>query len=160
MLLRKRAWDIMREEYAFVRLEDNLTTAIEALGKIRLKQPDMSFVLVFSENDRFAGLLSMWTLLQNMGPCLLKGTDLMDSTTINWDQAFVRACHSCAQVKVSNCLQPDVPILKPNEPLARVMEVFLDYRRGRAVVEEGGRIIGVVTLADVFKEIQSSLARE
>lgn len=156
MLLRKRAWDIMREEYGFVRENASLSEAIEALGKIRKKQPDMSFVLVFTENERFVGLLSMWTLIQSMGPCLLKGFD-MESLQVNWDEAFVQACRSCAQVKIADCFQADVPILKPNDPIARVLEVFLDYRRGRAVVEEGGRIIGVVTLADLFKEIEGAL---
>ena len=37
--------------------------------------------------------------------------------------------------------------------MGRVLEILLDYRRGRAVVEEGGRIIGVVLLADLFREI-------
>ncbi|MDY0274226.1 MAG: CBS domain-containing protein [Desulfomicrobium sp.] len=156
MLLRKRAWDIMREEYAVVRTESSLTEAIAALSAIQKKQPDMTFALVFTENDRFAGLLSMWSLIQSMGPCMLKGSDLI-SPQVNWDDAFEQACRNCAQVKVKDCLQPDVPIVKPNDLLARVLEVFLDYRRGRAVVEEGGRIIGVITLADVFKEIQECI---
>jgi hypothetical protein len=33
------------------------------------------------------------------------------------------------------------------------MEIFLDYRRGRAVVAEGGKIMGLILLPDVYKEI-------
>lgn len=156
MLLRKRAWDIMREEYAFVREDASLSEAIVALTAVRKKQPDTSFVLVFSKSERFLGILSMWNLIQGMGPCLLKGS-VLDGNEVDWDKAFGQACRSCAQVRISDCLQSDVPVLKPNDPLARVLEVFLDYRRGRAVVEEGGRVIGVVTLADLFKEIGESL---
>jgi hypothetical protein len=29
----------------------------------------------------------------------------------------------------------------------------LDYRRGRAIVEDGERILGVVLLADLYREI-------
>jgi CBS domain-containing protein len=156
MLLRKRAWDIMREEYASVREDASLSEAIRALSESRKKQPDNAFVLVFAKNDHFLGILSMWNLIQGMGPCLLKGSAL-EGSDVDWDKAFGLACRNCAQVRIADCLQTDVPLLKPNDPLARVLEVFLDYRRGRAVVEEGGRIIGVVTLADLFTEIGDSL---
>lgn len=156
MLLRKRAWDIMREEFAFVHEDATLAQAIDALRQSRVKQQDNGFVLVFSKSERFMGILSMWNLVQGIGPCLLKGSTL-DGNEVDWDQAFSQACRSCAQIRIADCLQADVPVLKPNDPLARVLEVFLDYRRGRAVVEEGGRIIGVVTLADLFKEIGDSL---
>ena len=156
MLLRKRAWDIMREEYASVREDASLSEAIRALSESRKKQPDNAFVLVFAKNDHFLGILSMWNLIQGMGPCLLKGSAL-EGSDVDWDKAFGLACRNCAQVRIADCLQTDVPILKPNDPLARMLEVFLDYRRGRAVVEEGGRIIGVVTLADLFTEIGDSL---
>lgn len=157
MLLRKRAWDIMREEFAFVHEDASLAQAITALRESRRKQPDNAFVLVFSKNERFLGILSMWNLVQGIGPCLLKGS-VQEGNEVDWDKAFSQACRSCAQVRIMDCLQTDVPVLKPNDPLARVLEVFLDYRRGRAVVEEGGRIIGVITLADLFREIGDSLA--
>lgn len=156
MLLRKRVWDIMREDFAFVREDASLSDAINALREIRTRQADTSFVLVFTKNDKFLGILSMWNLIQGIGPCLLKGS-VLDGNEVDWDGAFNAACRSCAQVRITDCLQRDVPMIKPNDPLARVLEVFLDYRRGRAVVEEGGRIIGVVCLADLFKEIGESL---
>lgn len=156
MLLRKRVWDIMREDFASVREDASLSDAITALRSIRAKQADASFVLVFSKSDKFLGILSMWNLIQGMGPCLLKGS-VLEGNEVDWDNAFAQACRSCAQVRIVDCLQHDIPMLKPNDPLARVLEVFLDYRRGRAVVEEGGRIIGVVALADLFKEIGDSL---
>lgn len=156
MLLRKRTWDIMREDFASVREDASLSDAIRALGESREKYPDCSVVLVFSQSGHFLGLLSMWNLVQGMGPCLLKGS-MLEGSEVDWDKAFGRACRNCAQVRISECLQTDVPILKPNDPLARVLEVFLDYRRGRAVVEEGGRVIGLVTLADLFREIGASL---
>ena len=156
MLVRKRVWDIMRSDFAVVREDASLSEAIGALRDIRGRQPDGSFVLVFSKSEKFLGILSMWNLIQGIGPCLLKGS-VLDGNEVDWDRAFSVAYRSCAQVRITDCLQHDIPMLKPNDPLARVLEVFLDYRRGRAVVEEGGRIIGVVCLADLFKEISDSL---
>lgn len=156
MLLRKRVWDIMRDDFASVREDASLSDAIAALRDIRSRQSDMNFVLVFAKNEKFLGIVSMWNLLQGIGPCLLKGS-VLAGNEVDWDMVFTQACRSCATVRITDCLQHDIPVLNPNDPLARVLEVFLDYRRGRAVVEEGGKIIGLVTLADLFKEIDASL---
>jgi len=75
-MLRKRVWDIMREDFASVREDATLSEAITALREIRSRQADTSFVLVFSKNDKFMGVLSMWNLIQGIGPCLLKGSVL------------------------------------------------------------------------------------
>lgn len=157
MLLRKRVWDIMREDFASVQENASLADAVAALRDIRGRQPDVNFVLVFAAHGKFLGILSLWNLLQGMGPCLLKGATPDDGGDVDWDQAFAQACRSCARVRIQDSLQQDVPVLKPTDPVARVLEVFLDYRRGRAVVEEGGRIIGVVTMADVFQELSAAL---
>ena len=95
MLLRKRVWDIMREDFAFVREDASLSEAIGALRDIRGRQADTSFVLVFDKNEKFQGILSLWNLIQGMGPCLLKGS-VLDGNEVDWDSAFSKACRSCA----------------------------------------------------------------
>jgi CBS domain-containing protein len=145
----------MREEYASVRDDATLDEAFRALRDIRVKQPDANFVLVFSEKNEFIGILTMWDLIQCMGPRLLKEPVLADRE-VDWDQAFGQACRHCSQVNISD-VEAVVPVLKPNDPVLRALEVFLSYRRSRAVVEEGGKILGVVTVADLFREIARSL---
>lgn len=156
MLLRKRAWDILRENFAAVREDATLADVVRALEEIRKTQPDTTFVLVFSHTDQFIGLISLWNLIEGIGPCLLQKA-AGEGPNIDWDKAFALACRNCVQIRALDCVQREVPKIKPNDPLARVLEVFLDYRRSRAVVEEGGRIIGVVTSADVLKEISKSI---
>lgn len=156
MLLRKRVWDIMREEFACVKEDASLAEAIAALRDIRAKQSDAACILVFAGGGQLLGVLSIWSLLQGIGPCLLKGASLSGSD-VDWDNAFSQACRSCAQVRITDCLRQDVPVLKPTDPVARILEVFMDYHRDLAVVEEGGRIIGVVTIADVFHELTGVL---
>ncbi|WP_462324061.1 CBS domain-containing protein [Desulfoplanes sp.] len=153
MLLRKRAWDVMREDYPAVIEGASLTSVIKALEKSRKEYPDNNFVLVLSKDrKRFKGVLSMWNIIQAIGPCLLKNVG-KGERDVNWDNAFKHACVTCAQVEIGEFMQVDVPRINPNEPLARVLEIFLDYRRGRAIVEDGERILGVVLLGDLYREI-------
>ena len=59
MLLRKRVWDIMREEYASVDEDTSLAEAVQAMHDLRARQPDTNFILVFTRDGRFLGILSM-----------------------------------------------------------------------------------------------------
>ncbi|MDQ7032849.1 MAG: CBS domain-containing protein [Desulfonauticus sp.] len=153
MLLRKRVWDIMREDFPYVKEDVSLTTVIKTLNDYRNnKNEDINCVVVYSLDDKFLGIISMWNIINSLGPCLLKETALWDDE-VNWDKAFTRACRICSQVGLTDIVQTDVPRVKPNDPLAKIMEIFLDYRRGRAIVEEGGKVIGLVLLSDLYKEV-------
>ena len=154
MLLRKRVWDILRTDYPVVSKEASLHQAVQALYSRQRKNPELNFVLVLDDRKQFVGLVSMWNILQSIGPCLMKeGGSLGD---VDWDAAFEASCLSCSQQGLDQVLQRDVPLVRPNDTLARVMEVFLDYRRGRAVVEEGGQVLGMVLLHDLFQVIGQS----
>ena len=152
MLLRKRAWDIMRDEFPSVREDASVHDVVKVLSTSQDRFPDNNCVVVYSTKGEFRGVVSMWNLIHSMGPCLLKDMGL-DEREVNWDRAFERACRACAEDSITDYIQTDVPRIKPNDPLARILEIFLDYRRGRAVVEEGGKVIGMVLLADLYREI-------
>jgi CBS domain-containing protein len=156
MLLRKRAWDIMREEFPSVQEDAAVQEVVKSLAASRTRFPDNNCVVVNSRKGEFRGVVSMWNLIHSMGPCLLKGMGL-DEREVDWDKAFERACRECAQDSIAGYIQTDVPRIKANDPLARILEIFLDYRRGRAVVEEGGKVIGIVLLADLYREIACDL---
>ncbi len=147
----------MREEYPAVTEDASLTAVIKALRESRKESPDNNFVVVLSKDrKRFKGVLSMWNIVQAIGPCLLKNVRLTDRDDVDWDNAFKHACVTCSQVEIKDFMQKNVPRINPNEPLAKILEIFLDYRRGRAIVEDGERILGIVLLADVYREISKN----
>jgi CBS domain. len=115
MLLRKRVWDIMREDFAFVREDSSLADAITALRAIRVKQPDMSFVLVFSKSEKFLGILSMWNLIQGMGPCLLKGS-VLEATRLTGTAPLqapaAAALRSASSIACSTTSRPSSPMTR------------------------------------------------
>jgi len=152
MLLRERVWEIMREEFPKVNKDVNLYKVMEVLAEHRQKSPEINCVLVF-EQEKFIGLISMWNIIQSLGPCLLEEVGWFDSE-VNWDKAFSRVCQLCSQeISITDLIQTDIPRVKPGDPLAKLMEIFIDYRRGRAIVEEGGKVLGIVLLSDLYQEI-------
>ncbi len=156
MLYRKRAWDIMRSDFSSVKEDATLSQVIEALEESLVHYPDNNFVLVTGKGGKFLGGISMWNIIKAMGPDLLKKT-AGDQSPGNADKSFKLACQLGAQTGIKKIIQKDIPVINPNDTLARVIEAVLDYRQGKAVVEEGGRVMGVVMLADIYKEIARNL---
>ena len=161
MLMRKRVWDVMRTDFASVSDDAGLVQVIKVLNRGLQEHPENDFVLVFSEpggqQGEFRGLVSMWNVLQAMGPCLLKNVSLLGK--VDWDDAFHGALRTCSQVGIRDVLQRDVPRVRPTDPLARIMEIFPDYRRGRAIVEEAGKVMGVILLHDIYREMAADVER-
>lgn len=156
MLYRKRAWDIMRSEFPVVDHQATLTQVIQAMEGSLETAPDNNCVLVTSRQDGFLGIISMWNIIRAMGPGLLKKAG-QTSQDENYENSFKLACQLGAQAGITKIIQKDVPRISPNETLARIMEVFLDYRQGRLVVEEGGKVMGLVMLSDLYREIASCI---
>ena len=54
-------------------------------------------------------------------------------------------------------MEPEVPTLKPTDPLPVVLELFLRKKRGWAVVAENGKVLGVVLVADVYRALSDDM---
>lgn len=156
MLYRKRAWDIMRSEFPSVGEEANLSQVIETMEISLAHYADNDFVMVKSSEDKFVGVITMWNIVQAMGPDLLKKT-VKSKDDDNFEKAFRLACQLGAQTGIKKIIRKGVPRVKSNDTLSRIIEVFLDYNQSIAVVEEGEKIIGVVVLTDVYKEIARNI---
>ena len=46
----------------------------------------------------------------------------------------------------------------PGDPLPVVLELFLRKKRGWAVVEENGQVLGVVLVADLFRAVAGGMS--
>lgn len=156
MLYRKRAWDIMRSEFSMVNEEASIGEVVSAIESNSSVYPDNNCALVRGRDGNFIGVVAMWNIIKAMGPELLKNYSRGKGEE-NSEKAFQLACQLGAQAGIKKIIQKDVPRIRPNDTLARIMEVFLDYRQGWAVVEEGGKVMGIVMLSDIYKEIASNI---
>ncbi len=153
MLLRKRAWDIVREDYASVPESANMLETVRALAEAQRRQPGLDAVVVLGADGMFRGLVSMDDLLAALERNVFKDKGLDGTRGTDWDQAFRRACLTCGEVRAADLLRPDEPSMHPNDPLIMVVESFLERRGNVAVVREGERVLGVVLKADAFAEV-------
>ncbi len=163
MLFRKRAWDMMREEFAWVDESANLAEVVRALRESQQTSPENNVVLVLAKSGdgapKLKGAVSVWKVLEAMDECVLRDPELRVVEDSDFDQTFARACAVCTHTSLARHLESDVPMLKPGDPLPVVLELFLRKKRGWAVVEENGKVLGVVLVADVYREISRDMTR-
>ena len=159
MLFRKRAWDLMRDDFATVDESASLAEAVRALMDSQKKSPENNVVLVLGQGGEFKGALSVWNVLAAVDECVLRDPDLRIVRESDFDKTFARASAACVHTALTGHMEPDVPSLKPGDPLPTVLDLFLRKRRGWAVVAENGKALGVILVADLYREVGADMVK-
>lgn len=153
MLLRERAWDVMRTDFVTVRETTSLREAAKTLRTAMRDQPNQACAVVLGQGGEYRGVVTAWWLLLYMEKCALEDS-LRLSVGVDFEETFRNISRKCFTRPVSNALERDVPVVKPQDPLFVVLQAMLSTRRRWAVVMEGGKVLGVIAAEDVFLELE------
>ncbi|WP_419786898.1 HPP family protein [Pseudodesulfovibrio sp.] len=153
MMLRKRAWDMMRDDFPVVHEDASLAEAIRVMREAMVEAPDSQVVVVQNKGGKLVGAINLWKLFNAVKQSVLKDENLKAAGEVDWDQQFANACLICTQMRLGEHLIKDPPTLRPNEPILLVLDTFLKTRRDWALVEESGKVMGVVYVTDVYREM-------
>lgn len=159
MLQRKRAWDVMREDYPKAPSTVTLAEAGRILHEFMKKNPEMNVCLITGPRGQVLGAVSTWTMFRAVEKGILKDAKLSRSAAQDWDSNFQRACTVCTHVSLEGTMDTDFAVLKPGDSLLTVLQAFLDKNRSYAVVEEGGKAIGLVLAVDLYKEFAREMLK-
>lgn len=157
MLLRKRAWDMMRDEFATVDESASLAEAIKTLRESMKESPENSIVVVLKKDGSPKGVVSVWTLFKAIQDGVLKDEELSFSENADWDEAFKRAALLCADEPLAKYVDENFTMFKPTDPMLVVLELIRKKRQPWAIVQEGGKVIGVVIASDIYQELTRDL---
>jgi predicted transcriptional regulator len=153
MLMRKRAWDIMRDDVTIVNEDVDFMDLIRALYRGLETDSDNHIAVVQDADGTLQGVISMWNVMRKLEECIFGDETLLELTDQDWDRAFAMACRSCAAKGIGSLVETKVPKVQPNDPLITVVADFLRHRRGWALVCDGDKVLGVIFKADIFKEV-------
>ena len=159
MMLRKRAWDMMRDEFPTVRDDASLAEAIRVMREAMVEAPDSQVVVVQNKGGKLVGTINLWKLFKAVKQSVLKDENLKADGNVDWDQQFANACLICTQERLEKSLITDPPVLKPNDPILVVLDVFLKSRRDWALVMEADKVMGVVYVTDVYREMTRDMVQ-
>lgn len=160
MILRKRAWDLMRQNFTRVTERTRLGDAIGRLRQSLRAEADNDLLVAVDDLDRLVGVVSIRRVMKDIESCILSDERVRDAEATNWDKAFGNACEECCLRRVGELLNRKPPTVKPGDPLLLVIDIMTRHDTRWAVVVEGEKPLGVVFVGDVFREIAREMAKE
>lgn len=149
MLMRKRAWDIAREDFARVTSEDSLVDVMEKLLDCVKSGNGCLCALVF-EGARLLGAVSIWDTVRFMTASLKEAGLTRESSEGDFESMFHMACKLGVSTRVTDIMDAEYTEIAPDTPLAGVMSAFVKKGRSYAVVSEGSQTLGVIMIQDIF----------
>ena len=156
MLMRKRAWDIVREDYVRVESEDSLTLAMQKLLHCVKSGNGCLCALVF-EGSGLLGAVSIWDTVRFMNASLKQSGLKKDMNEGDFEEMFHIACKLGAATRVTDIMDKDFTALAPDMPLVDVMANFVKKGRSYAIVKEGTQTLGVIMIQDVFAALAEEI---
>lgn len=153
MILRKRAWDVMREDFAKVDDRATLADVMKIMRENLKDTPEAHIVLVLSEMGNLKGVVTAFDVLKTAENIVIQDQSLKDLDETDWDAAFTRACGMCSGIEITKVMRGNVPTVKPNDPLLLVLNSLVEAKRNWVIVEEGEKPIGIIVISDLYREI-------
>lgn len=153
MLLRERAWDVMRTDIVAVRESESLREVALSLRAAMKSHPEQACAVVLSDEGEFRGVVTAWWLLLYMEQSA-QGDSLKLKSSRDFEETFRTVCRKSLSRRAGDALERDVPVVKPQDALSTVLQAMLSSRRRWAVVMEGDKVLGVIAAEDLFMQME------
>ena len=157
-MLRKRAFDALRTDVLSVDVAETLNAVSEKLKQHLEKSPDMDAVAVM-RHGRYNGIVSLRTLHGDLNDCALDASLRTSLGDDDFETTYREACGHCMARKAGEAARRDIPVVTPSEPLHLVLDAMIRADSRFAVVLEGDRLLGLVPLGEIFREMRRECGR-
>jgi CBS domain-containing protein len=152
-MIRKRAFDALREDILVVDAGELLDAVADKLQAHLENHPDLDAVVV-KRQGRFLGIISLRTLLGDLNDCALDASLRTSLGDDDFEQTYRDVCRRCMSRKAAEAARRDIPVVAPADPLHLVLDAMIKADSRFAVVLEGERLLGLVPLGEIFREMR------
>ena len=157
-MLRKRAYDALRTDVLCVEAGEMLESLADKLQHHLEKSPDMDAVAVM-RGRRFLGVVSLRTLLGDLNDCALDASLRTSLGDDDFEATYEVACSHCLSRKAADAARRDIPRVAPSDPLHVVLGAMIAADSRFAAVFDGDRLLGLVPLGEIFREMRRASGR-
>lgn len=159
MLMRKRAWDIVREDYVRVEKNDSLVDVMQKLLECVKSGNGCLCALVF-DGSHLLGAVSIWDTIRFMTVILKNAGLTKEASERDFESLFSIACKLGAATRVTDVMDAEYTVLAPDMSIPSIMSKFVKKGRSYAVVMEGHKALGVIMIQDIFVELTEEVQLE
>ena len=152
-MLRKRAFDALRTDVLAVDAGEPLELVAGKLQHHLEKCPDLDAAVVMRQG-RYIGIVSLRTLLADLNDCALEASLRTSLGDDDFEDTYRAACRHCMARKAADAARRDIPKVSPADSLHLVLDAMIKADSRFAVVLEGERLLGLVPLGEIFREMR------
>jgi CBS domain-containing protein len=156
-MLRKRAFDALRTDVLAVDAGEPLENVAAKLQQHLEKSPDLDAAVVMRQG-RYIGVVSLRTLLSDLNDCALEASLRTSLGDDDFEDTYRAACRHCMARKAADAARRDIPKVAPSDSLHLVLDAMIKADSRFAVVLEGDRLLGLVPLGEIFREMRRECA--
>lgn len=157
-MLRKRAFDAVRTDVLAVDAGESLESVAGKLENHLKTSPDLDAAVVMRQG-RYVGIVSLRTLLSDLNDCALDASVRTSLGDDDFEATYRTACSHCMSRKAADAARRDVPRVAPADSLHLVLDAMIRADSRFAVVLEGDRVLGLVPLGEIFREMRRECRR-
>lgn len=160
-------------EYPTLSADASLKDAFKLLSRRPVEAGNFGFrrVLVLENDGRIKGILTIPLLLKGMEPALLATSpgeaaqgywaqlDVREGMALEvfWDEVLKSPRQDLAEAPIGDLVTLPGKLVTPETSLARALAYLLAEEAPMLPVEEGGTVVAVVRLVDIFKVITQKI---
>jgi CBS domain-containing protein len=164
------------DDYGIVQQNGTMIDAMRVLQEANKKLPEdrqpHRAVLVADKDGKIVGKLGYLAFLRGLEPRYEKVGDLgkvtrsgwssdfittmMDDMRL-WKESFAHYVHRAEHTKVKEVMHPATDSIEVSASLAEAVHKIVMYQTLSVLVTEGGNIVGILRLADVYAEIAEKM---
>lgn len=161
----KKVKDLMipLEDYPHIPYWFSLRQAMAIIREAAIKF-EVSFepraVLVFDEKYQLMGILTLRDIIKGLEPRFMQETGLIKADpnlALIMGDLFGPGLKEASQRPVSEVMSPIKVSISGNDPIAKAIFVMIKEDVGLMPVMEGGKVMGMIRLSDLFKEISDTV---
>lgn len=153
------ARDIMTTTFHTLNPDISIPEAAIAFRKASDEERRRIFgMVVVGEDGKMLGMLSMYDLLLMIRPKHVHLWGVMDDIELRG--LLDNVCQRTRSVLVKDIMTTDVITVSPDTPALFVLDLMIKKHVRRLPVVDGGKIIGMVYISDLFYKIVDRLASQ
>ncbi len=112
-------------------------------------------MMVVDGDGRLAGMISMYDILLFLRPKHIQIWGVMEDVDI--EGLVDRACERAGTVRVGDIMSTDLITITPRTHLMAIVDIMINKHVRRLPVLEGGKILGIVYISDLFYHLLDRL---
>ncbi|MFO7688708.1 MAG: CBS domain-containing protein, partial [Desulfobacterales bacterium] len=143
------ARDIMETRFHTLRPDETVAQAVkmfQTAGRVEGKK--IFGLIVVGDGERLVGMLSMYDILLFIQPKHMK--ILGEMADLEADPLFEDLLGRVKDIRLGDIMTTQVVTIGPETHILSISELMINKHIRRLPVSEGGRIVGIVYISDVF----------